>query len=873
MATKKDLIEAQGFSRRRLLTAFTSGAPGGKELDPAKPLRAVIAGVVLTAMLVVGGVFYGSVRPGLPKDWQNNTVILAKDTGSRYVSSGGKLYPVLNATSARLLVPAGKYKPVTTDSKTISKIPVGPPVGIVGAPDDVPPAAGLVSDGWTACPVASRVALSIPGDSSVAATTGGALVTSDGVRYVIAGQNRYRINEEDADAVLRAVGLATETPIPVDSRWLNLFAEGAPFEPIVVTNAGAKIAGVPYEVGTVVKSQGSTNQFLITSKGELAAMSPLSYQLYLLGTGALMGGERDVAPGDILSLHNANAPAGASDWPKDPLSPLGTSTPCAVLGHDAGGVPTTTLGATDTAPAKPVVSVALRSGALVAAGGAGTQPSRSLAVIDESGQAYPLPGADTDTLARLGYADAKVAAVTNAWMQFFVFGPDLTRDAAGTSAGGQPIGGGTGGTGATPAPSPAATPVAAPTGVVADAATSGDTCKPGTVQLDANTPSALGVLQSAEVWARATGAGVLVAVVDSGIDANNKHLAGIVVGGVNLVPDGERGDGMSDVAGHGTAIAGLIAAQRIDGSGVVGLAPDARLLSVRVDRGTDDASLKAGFGPTPARVAQGIRWAADHGAAIINVSLSDAVSDTQMRDAVAYAADRGALVVASAGNRTTAANTTDSPRYPAAYPGALAVTAVDAHGVVTDDSIHGPHVEVAAPGSNILTSTTGGGDCLYATTAASSSYATGYTSAAAALVAQAYPDETPAEWKFRLEASATRTNPDARDDRAGWGIIQPLDAITLVPGTDVRGPANPFTATNPVVAQASGTVLHPEDVASPLVSTRDAMLLATILAAIAAGALGILASYRRRNEAPVLAVANRPGILDDMRNDTTRILH
>ena len=66
MATKKDLIEAQGFSRRRLLSAFTSGAPGGKELDPAKPLRAVAGGIALTAILILGGLFYSFLRPGLP---------------------------------------------------------------------------------------------------------------------------------------------------------------------------------------------------------------------------------------------------------------------------------------------------------------------------------------------------------------------------------------------------------------------------------------------------------------------------------------------------------------------------------------------------------------------------------------------------------------------------------------------------------------------------------------------------------------------------------------------------------------------------------------------------------------------------------------
>ena len=871
MATKKDLIEAQSFSRRRLLTAFTSGAPGGKELEPAKALRAVIAGIALTVLLVVGGAFYGMINPGLPKGWEDNVLILVKDTGARYVTSNGTLYPVLNATSARLLIPADKYAPITTKSSTIASIPVGEPIGIVGAPDDVPPAAGLVPTGWTACPVDGRVALSIPGADGVAPTDGGVLVRSGGVRYVIAGQSRYRIDDDNADAILRAVGLASETPLEVDSRWLNLFAEGTPFAPVVVPDAGDEIPGVAYPVGAVVQPQGTTNLFLIDGDGKLAAMSPLAYQLYLLGTGALLGGQRDVAPGDIVSLPNAAVAAGAADWPLDPLQPLGDASPCGILSHDADGVPSTALGATATAPVAPGVSVGVRRGALLAAGGAGTQASREVVLVDESGQAFSLPGADSDVLARLGYKGSDASVVTNAWMQFFVFGPDLTIAAAGSSPGGGALPAGAPAPGPAASPSPAAaTP--APTSVSADADETSGACEAGTVVYSTNTPPALGVLQSDDVWTRATGAGVLVAVVDSGIDVTNVHLSGAVVGGVNLVPDGERADGMSDLAGHGTAVAGLIAAQPYSESGVVGLAPDARLLSVRVYRATDDQSVKAGFGPTEERVAQGITWAADHGAVVINVSLSVDADEPVLRAAVAHAESVGALVVASAGNRTTASNTADSPRYPAAYPGALAVTAVDAAGVVTDSSIHGPHVEVAAPGSDILTATRGGGDCVYATEAASSSYATGYVSAAVALVAQAHPDETPAEWKYRLEATATRSNPDARDDLAGWGVIQPLDAITLVPGADQRGPESPFTGAPPAVVEAAGITLPSHSVISPLVATRDAALLAAILAAIAAGALGVFATYRRRTEAPEPALASRPGLLDERREDATRIL-
>ena len=307
--------------------------------------------------------------------------------------------------------------------------------------------------------------------------------------------------------------------------------------------------------------------------------------------------------------------------------------------------------------------------------------------------------------------------------------------------------------------------------------------------------TALGELQSEAAWAVTRGAGVVVAVIDSGVAAN-PHLANALVGGVNLVPDGTDPSGRTDVYGHGTAIAGQIAARRITGSGVEGLAPEARILPVRVFAGTSDQDVEAGFGPDVGRMAAGIRYAADQGAQIINVSMSTVGADQRLADAVAYAAARGSLVVSTAGNRDATLSVEDAAddgnRYPAGFRGVVGVAATDSAGVVTDASIHGPHVRLAAPGQLIATSSAAGGDCVYATDAPATSYAAAYVSASAALVAAAHPDETPAQWAYRLEATAVRADPDRRSDAAGWGVVQPYDAIALVPGSGLRGPASPF---------------------------------------------------------------------------------
>ena len=330
-------------------------------------------------------------------------------------------------------------------------------------------------------------------------------------------------------------------------------------------------------------------------------------------------------------------------------------------------------------------------------------------------------------------------------------------------------------------------------GAVAAHAQVGGECRQDRPQLVAEPPAALARLGATSAWQTATGRGVVVAVVDSGVDVGNEHLAGgAVLSGVDLV--GAEGDprGWCDPAGHGTAVAGQIAARPVTGSGLVGLAPDAVVLPVRIYHGTDASSDQAGTSPTTARLAEGIRWAVDNGARIINVSISSTVDDPRLSEAVQVAVDRGALVVASAGNRTTTDDTEDSPRYPAAYEGVLGVAAVDGQDTVTAASIHGSHVDVVAPGTAVVTAFHAAGDCMLAGDTASTSYATAYVSAAAALVAERYPDETSAQWAHRLMVTAARTTSDRRDDLAGWGVIRPAAALAFVDDGAAPGPPSPL---------------------------------------------------------------------------------
>jgi type VII secretion-associated serine protease mycosin len=345
-----------------------------------------------------------------------------------------------------------------------------------------------------------------------------------------------------------------------------------------------------------------------------------------------------------------------------------------------------------------------------------------------------------------------------------------------------------------PAASSAAGATPLTPGPVRPAATGGGQCTQEKVQYVAQEPPALARLAAERAWASATGAGVLVAVVDSGVDTRNAHLTDAVVPGVDLVGVAGEPTGRTDTAGHGTAVAGQIAARPYPESGVVGLAPDATILPVRVYYSDDDQGRETGVAPDATRMAAGIDAAVAAGARVINVSMSTPNDTPVLREAVQRATAAGSLVVASAGNRTTSSDEADGPRYPAAYDGVLAVTAVDVDDNPSADAIHGAHVDVAAPGTNILTAFHAAGDCMLSGEGESTSFATAYVSAAAALLAERFPEETPAQWAYRLQVTAARDQPAERDDLVGWGVVRPDEALAFVDDGTAPGPPSPVHA-------------------------------------------------------------------------------
>jgi membrane-anchored mycosin MYCP len=256
-------------------------------------------------------------------------------------------------------------------------------------------------------------------------------------------------------------------------------------------------------------------------------------------------------------------------------------------------------------------------------------------------------------------------------------------------------------------------------------------------------------LSPERVWPFATGAGQTVAVIDTGVDGTHDQMQGQVLPGFDVVeqhPDNRN----VDCVGHGTAVASLIAAKASSVVGFHGLAPDARILPIRVsnvDPGSDQHGPKQ---PGPAAVTEAINLAVDSHATVIDVSPSLQFPDPALETAVRRALTAGIVVVAAAGDVRDANKFVDDPTYPAALDGVIGVGALDAGFGRSGNSNIGPYVKVTAPGDGAIAATRIAGHQGWTGT----SIAAATVAATAALVRQAWPRLKPDEVALRILAAA-----------------------------------------------------------------------------------------------------------------------
>ncbi|MEO5711420.1 MAG: S8 family serine peptidase [Nocardioidaceae bacterium] len=380
--------------------------------------------------------------------------------------------------------------------------------------------------------------------------------------------------------------------------------------------------------------------------------------------------------------------------------------------------------------------------------------------------------------------------------------------------------------------------VALPLGTPAAGAVEPPKCEVGKTQYVDDSSYAIASIGVPQAWSLSTGQGVTVAVVDSGVDPGNAHLQGAMVPGASFVP----GPPTEDILGHGTGVAGIIAARYVNGSALIGAAPSARIMPVRVFQDEDTSGSQAvAYPPDTGRMAEGIAWAVRHGADVINVSMSTRPSDDaipELRAALELARRRDVVVVASGGNQTEDSSFTQV-RYPAGGPGVIGVAATNLSGDVDNWSIHGAQNDVSAPGANVLISYHANGDCLAGQDHAYTSWSAGFVSGLAAQLRQRFPKESADQIAYRITASADRPRMSERDDVQGWGEIRPYVALTMSLDPNRSGPPLPGARSTPPAAPAQAPLKPLAAEVDTLAPTRERALWWS-LGAVGVGALAVV---------------------------------
>ncbi|MGW1811969.1 type VII secretion-associated serine protease mycosin [Streptomyces sp. NPDC002125] len=339
-----------------------------------------------------------------------------------------------------------------------------------------------------------------------------------------------------------------------------------------------------------------------------------------------------------------------------------------------------------------------------------------------------------------------------------------------------------------------------------------------------------------ELWQDTKGKGVRVAVIDTGVDNANPQLREAVdtSAGRNLLKGGSA-DGTTDEVGHGTKVAGIIAARPRKGTGFVGLAPEATIIPIR-----QNDEKNSGKDTT---MATAIDHAIAKGAQVINISQDTTKplsEDSALGRAVARALAKDIVVVASAGN--DGMDGKPKQTYPAAFPGVLAVASSDRNNERAPFSQAGDFVGVAAPGVDIVSTVPGDGQC----TDNGTSFSAPYVAGVAALLVAKYPDWSPAEIVARIEQTAERSI-RGHDSFVGWGVVDPVRALAGDKDD------TPLASPRPDPAPAKAPAPRPAHLAMSETSQERseryatyALALAAVLVCVVAGTATVVRDVRRR---------------------------
>ncbi|GGI69270.1 type VII secretion protein EccB [Saccharopolyspora subtropica] len=455
MLSRRDQVQAYFFMVGRLVSALMRGRPD----DPATPNRRLatgtIIGLLIGALVVAGFTVYGFISPGGKTSWQAaGTIIVEKETGARYLYLDGELRPVLNYSSALLVVNSPQATVQSVSRNSLADVPRGAPIGIANAPDSLPAATNLTRAPWVACATSrpgvspdERVPVTKLHIGAVAArplpAAKGVLVSApDGLIYLVWQGRRYLLPDQ---SVLDSLGYSDTRAFPVSTEWISAMPAGPDLRPPEVPGAGAvsqHVSGARVgQVFEVINAVTRAKDYYVLLSNGLAPLTPTSASLLLASPTARAAypgrhPEAIQAEPDLLSSTRRSTTDTIQDGYPTTLPALERIDvgrgpyPCATFAVDARSGPTIAL--VDRVempdPVPPNSGVLARD--VPAPGG---HPG-TFYLITDLGAKYPL--ADAKVAEVLGYGGVEPVLVPTDLLRLLPTGPALDPDVATVS---QPV--------------------------------------------------------------------------------------------------------------------------------------------------------------------------------------------------------------------------------------------------------------------------------------------------------------------------------------------------------------------------------------------------------------------------------------------------
>jgi type VII secretion protein EccB len=439
--SRRDHLQAYQFSVGRLARSAAAGDATTGEAPGRRANMGSTIGIVLGVLLCGGAVVFGLISPKPTDSWRaSNAIVVDANTGSRFLYVDGMLRPVANYASALLAVGQQASVQMVAGSR-LTGVPIGAPIGIPGAPDELPTAAELLPGSWALClePNGAVAVDLAPTGRTIPAQNAAILVAppaSAGTaapqsEYVLWGATKYPVTNR---AVLPALGLGNRDPIPASSAWLATLPTGPALVPAQVPGAGGPgplIAGLPRTIGQVFQTVGNgVEQYYVLRADGLAPITATE--------AALLGSVPDSAPAvDLTSSELAAAPFSTDRSLLGRLPALlsnapysQTNTSLCILQHSPGNAATTQLVTENPAALSGAHPALVPPDRGVLAELPGPQPLTGAAIylITDTGEKFLIDS--TNALDSLGYAGVQIQAVPAQVLAMIPSGPVLDIAAA-----------------------------------------------------------------------------------------------------------------------------------------------------------------------------------------------------------------------------------------------------------------------------------------------------------------------------------------------------------------------------------------------------------------------------------------------------------